>query len=178
MKTLTLLRHAKSGWDDPSLSDFARPLEPRGRSAARAVGPRDARARPRLGPHRRLARRPRHRDDRLGLAESTARSRPVYDECVDPASLETCSRSSAPPTTLMRPCSSSATIPAWGSGLLLAGRRPAARRDRAQISDRHARGDGILRPSTGRMCRRAGREDRALRPAARSRPGVREPDGT
>ena len=38
MKTLTLLRHAKSGWDDPSTRDFDRPLNPRGRRAARTVG--------------------------------------------------------------------------------------------------------------------------------------------
>ncbi|HEX8308455.1 MAG TPA: histidine phosphatase family protein [Allosphingosinicella sp.] len=38
MKTLTLLRHAKSGWDDPVSRDFDRPLNPRGRKAARAVG--------------------------------------------------------------------------------------------------------------------------------------------
>jgi phosphohistidine phosphatase len=38
MKTLTLLRHAKSGWDDPVGRDFDRPLNPRGRKAARTVG--------------------------------------------------------------------------------------------------------------------------------------------
>jgi phosphohistidine phosphatase len=38
MKTLTLLRHAKSGWDDPITRDFDRPLNRRGRRAARAVG--------------------------------------------------------------------------------------------------------------------------------------------
>jgi phosphohistidine phosphatase len=38
MKTLSLLRHAKSGWDDPVERDFDRPLNPRGRRAARAVG--------------------------------------------------------------------------------------------------------------------------------------------
>ena len=38
MKTLTLLRHAKSGWDDPVERDFDRPLNIRGRRAARAVG--------------------------------------------------------------------------------------------------------------------------------------------
>ena len=38
MKTLTLLRHAKSGWDDPSLSDAARPLNAKGRRAAAAIG--------------------------------------------------------------------------------------------------------------------------------------------
>jgi phosphohistidine phosphatase len=38
MKILTLLRHAKSGWDDPVSRDFDRPLNPRGRKAARTVG--------------------------------------------------------------------------------------------------------------------------------------------
>lgn len=38
MKILTLLRHAKSTWDDPVTRDFDRPLNPRGRRAARAVG--------------------------------------------------------------------------------------------------------------------------------------------
>jgi phosphohistidine phosphatase len=38
MKILTLLRHAKSGWDDPVLRDFDRPLNPRGRRAARTIG--------------------------------------------------------------------------------------------------------------------------------------------
>lgn len=37
MKTLTLLRHAKSGWDDPLTRDFERPLNERGRRAARTV---------------------------------------------------------------------------------------------------------------------------------------------
>ena len=38
MKTLTLLRHAKSGWDDPVARDFDRPLNDKGRRAAQAVG--------------------------------------------------------------------------------------------------------------------------------------------
>ncbi|HYE26847.1 MAG TPA: histidine phosphatase family protein [Allosphingosinicella sp.] len=38
MKILTLLRHAKSGWDDPVLRDFDRPLSARGREAARRIG--------------------------------------------------------------------------------------------------------------------------------------------
>ena len=38
MKTLTLLRHAKSDWDDPIQRDFDRPLNGRGRRAARTVG--------------------------------------------------------------------------------------------------------------------------------------------
>lgn len=34
MRTLYLIRHAKSGWDDPSLSDHDRPLNDRGRKDA------------------------------------------------------------------------------------------------------------------------------------------------
>jgi phosphohistidine phosphatase len=35
---LILLRHAKSGWDDPGLDDHDRPLAPRGRRAAPVMG--------------------------------------------------------------------------------------------------------------------------------------------
>ena len=38
MKTLTLLRHAKSGWDDPVARDFDRPLNARGIRAAQTIG--------------------------------------------------------------------------------------------------------------------------------------------
>jgi phosphohistidine phosphatase len=38
MKTLTLLRHAKSGWDDPVARDFDRPLNGKGKRAAQLVG--------------------------------------------------------------------------------------------------------------------------------------------
>lgn len=38
MKTLTLLRHAKSSWDDAVPRDFDRPLNKRGRRAAQTVG--------------------------------------------------------------------------------------------------------------------------------------------
>lgn len=38
MKTLTLLRHAKSGWDDPVARDFDRPLNGKGQRAAAMVG--------------------------------------------------------------------------------------------------------------------------------------------
>lgn len=37
-KTLTLLRHAKSSWDDFNLQDFDRPLAPRGIKAAPLIG--------------------------------------------------------------------------------------------------------------------------------------------
>jgi len=40
VRTLYLLRHAKSSWKDASLSDFERPLKRRGREAAELVGER------------------------------------------------------------------------------------------------------------------------------------------
>lgn len=38
MKTLLLLRHAKSCWEDSSLADHDRPLKPRGIKAAHRIG--------------------------------------------------------------------------------------------------------------------------------------------
>ena len=38
MRTLYLLRHAKSSWKDASLADFERPLKGRGTEAAEAMG--------------------------------------------------------------------------------------------------------------------------------------------
>lgn len=38
MRTLLLLRHAKSSWDDPSLRDFDRPLNNRGLKSASLIG--------------------------------------------------------------------------------------------------------------------------------------------
>jgi phosphohistidine phosphatase len=38
MKRLSVLRHAKSSWDDPALQDFNRPLNDRGWKAARRMG--------------------------------------------------------------------------------------------------------------------------------------------
>jgi phosphohistidine phosphatase len=38
MKQLTLLRHAKSGWDDPGQRDFDRALNAKGKRAARTMG--------------------------------------------------------------------------------------------------------------------------------------------
>ncbi|CZF80566.1 MULTISPECIES: SixA phosphatase family protein [Grimontia] len=40
MKLLFLTRHAKSSWDDPSLDDHDRPLNPRGRRNAPEMGAR------------------------------------------------------------------------------------------------------------------------------------------
>jgi len=88
MKTLTLLRHAKSGWDDPSLTDFERPLNARGREAARAMGG-EMRA---LGlAFDRVVASPAARVTETldGLAESYGPLDPVYDERVYLASAET-----------------------------------------------------------------------------------------
>lgn len=38
MRTLMLLRHAKSSWDQPGLDDFDRPLNARGEDAASRIG--------------------------------------------------------------------------------------------------------------------------------------------
>ncbi len=38
MKTLTLFRHAKSGWDSPVSRDFDRPINMRGQKGARMIG--------------------------------------------------------------------------------------------------------------------------------------------
>src|SRR6059058_5062652 len=49
-KTLYLLRHAKSSWEDPTLPDHDRPLAPRGRRAAKVIAEhlRRQRSTPRL----------------------------------------------------------------------------------------------------------------------------------
>ena len=49
-KTLYLLRHAKSSWEDPRLADHDRPLAPRGRRASKAIAEylRRQRSAPRL----------------------------------------------------------------------------------------------------------------------------------
>jgi phosphohistidine phosphatase len=38
LKTIFLLRHAKSSWDEPNLDDYERPLAPRGIKAAPRIG--------------------------------------------------------------------------------------------------------------------------------------------
>jgi len=40
LKTLLLIRHAKSSWDDPALSDYERPLNDRGKKDAPAMADR------------------------------------------------------------------------------------------------------------------------------------------
>ncbi|MCH2078298.1 MAG: histidine phosphatase family protein [Rhodobacteraceae bacterium] len=38
MKTLIVMRHAKSSWGDPGVSDVDRPLNTRGKTSAKAIG--------------------------------------------------------------------------------------------------------------------------------------------
>ena len=64
MKTLTILRHAKSSWDQPDADDFDRPLNERGWKAARRIG-------------KELKHRNAHFD--LGLASPAARVRETLD---------------------------------------------------------------------------------------------------
>jgi phosphohistidine phosphatase len=64
MKRLTVLRHAKSSWDDANLDDFNRPLNERGWKAARRVG-------------REMKHRGMHFD--LVLASTAARVRETID---------------------------------------------------------------------------------------------------
>ena len=40
MRTLTLMRHAKSSWDDPAVGDHDRPLNGRGKKAAKVMAER------------------------------------------------------------------------------------------------------------------------------------------
>ena len=68
MAQLLLLRHAKSSWDDPTLRDHQRPLNPRGERAARAMS--NAFAMLRLAPDVALvssSRRTRQTFEALGL---------------------------------------------------------------------------------------------------------------
>lgn len=44
MKTVYLIRHAKSSWKNPELDDYKRPLNSRGKKNAREMGERLARA--------------------------------------------------------------------------------------------------------------------------------------
>src|ERR1700684_950185 len=88
MKILTLLRHAKSSWDDPVKRDFDRPLNPRGRRAARTIG-REMRS---LGlSFDRIVASPARRviETIEEVAQSFGPISPDYDERVYLAALET-----------------------------------------------------------------------------------------
>lgn len=73
MKTIFLLRHAKSSWDDRSLPDHDRPLNERGRAAA-----------PRVGAHMREA---DHLPD-LVLCSTAKRTRQTLDAVLSELDIE------------------------------------------------------------------------------------------
>jgi len=86
MKTLLLLRHGKSSWDDPNLEDFERPLNERGVGDAKLSGKyaRKQKVKPDLvlsSP----ATRAKHTAE-LFVAAAGLKKSPVYDERVYEAS--------------------------------------------------------------------------------------------
>ena len=70
MKTLFVLRHAKSSWDNPDWSDFERPLNSRGLDAARFIGELIYTTRFAAANHRQLARQTRQTNRRFGQGSS------------------------------------------------------------------------------------------------------------
>lgn len=48
MKTVILIRHAKSSWDDPSMTDFERPLNERGKKDAPEMAARLMKRKPKV----------------------------------------------------------------------------------------------------------------------------------
>ncbi|MBV9957619.1 MAG: histidine phosphatase family protein [Acidobacteria bacterium] len=88
MKTLLLLRHAKSSWDDSGLKDFERPLNNRGLQAAPAIG-RFLRQQ-KLQPHLILSSPAERARQTASLVTETARLTADlrYDERIYEASLE------------------------------------------------------------------------------------------
>lgn len=88
MKTLLLLRHAKSDWDDPGLTDFERPLNKRGQKAAPAIG--DFLREQKVKPHLILSSpAERARQTTLLMIESAKLTADLrYDERIYEASLE------------------------------------------------------------------------------------------
>ena len=54
MKTLLILRHAKSSWKHEELADHDRPLKKRGEADAVKMGELHPQARPHAGPHHQL----------------------------------------------------------------------------------------------------------------------------
>lgn len=80
MKTLLILRHGKSSWDDPSLEDFDRPLNERGVNDSELIG-KYARKK-KVSPDLVLsspATRAKHTTE-LFIASARLKNAPVYDE--------------------------------------------------------------------------------------------------
>lgn len=89
MRSLTLVRHAKSSWDDPALADFDRPLNDRGHRDAPVMAQRLARrldSVPALvsSPARRAATTARTFAEALGLpADAIRYDAGIYDASAD-----------------------------------------------------------------------------------------------
>lgn len=86
MLTLSLLRHAKSSWDDPGLDDCDRPLAPRGETAAPLMG--RAMTERRLDPELVLCSSARRARDTLALVLPELRTEPrvIYEDALYHAS--------------------------------------------------------------------------------------------
>ena len=72
-RTLILLRHAKSSWEDPELDDHDRPLAPRGRNAARLIA---------------AHLRPNQMQNPLVLCSSAQRARETLDLVAPPGEIQ------------------------------------------------------------------------------------------
>jgi phosphohistidine phosphatase len=86
-RTLLLLRHAKSSWDEPDLADRERPLAPRGRRAAAALGARLARRGPQID--RVLCSPSQRTRETLALLDLSRATPVVFDEALYLASAQT-----------------------------------------------------------------------------------------
>lgn len=90
MKTLLLLRHAKSDWHSAAASDFERPLNGRGKQAASLIGQRLAE---RAGRPERIisspAKRARQTAKRIAVEIGFAKGAIEHNETIYEASLET-----------------------------------------------------------------------------------------
>ena len=128
-RTLLLLRHAKSSWDDPALADLDRPLAPARRDGRAGDGSRDGAARlaTRAGAGVAVAADPR--DLGAGRAHLANHRRKFFPNgSTWPARTISC-RWCARRQPLSKPCSSSATIPGSRTfAALLAGDGSAPRR--------------------------------------------------
>ncbi len=104
-RRLILTRHAKSAWDDPSLEDFDRPLNDRGRRSARLLG--DFMASRGYEPEEVIcspSRRTRETWDQIAGAAIEVRPRLRYDERLfhaTPATLLEVLRGATEPTVMM-----------------------------------------------------------------------------
>ena len=151
MKTLWLLRHAKSSWDDPGVADHDRPLAPRGRKAAKRM--RRWASEHRVQPELVLCSSAVRARATLDLVLPALRSPQVEVEAVSTTRRRTpCSSASGSFAQASTACSSSATTRASTAS-------PASSRRRGPTRSRRPRSRSCASRST----------------SGRSAPGVRPP---